>query len=254
MRDEIGTQARRRTAVVATSGTAIVVTIVAAVAGLIELHGQRDGAGPEPAPSGMVVSVPGIAKSAAVPSASGTESTGDGDLSWVSVAGARLPVSRSAGPRDTSAGLARGFAFSELGAVLAAAHVTLRLSPQVGPTVFEATLRDQVVGEDAEALGRNLAEEYEQARIRLGVPYGEPAGRLYAVARGYQVRLSGHEAQVRLLIEGPGMWQPVLIELTVRTRWSGSDWQVVAPAGGLWGDDTRIAADTAGFVWLPVER
>jgi hypothetical protein len=254
MRDEIGTQARRRTAVVAASVTAIVVTIVAAVTGLIELNEQRDGARPEPVASGMVMSIPGTTGSAALPSESGTESAGSGDVVWVSVAGARLPVSRSAGPRDMSAGLARGFTYSDLGAVLAAAHVTLRLSPQVGPPVFEATLRDQVVGESTDALGQKLAEEYEQARVRLGVPYGEPAGRLYAVARGYQVRLSDHEAEVRLLIEGPGVWQPVLIELTVRTRWSGSDWQVVAPAGGLWGDDMRVAADTAGFVWLPVER
>ncbi|GAB7043999.1 MULTISPECIES: hypothetical protein [Catenuloplanes] len=254
MRDEIGTRARQRTAVVTASGTAIVATALAAVAGLIGLHEQRDAAGPGPVASGMVVSIPGTTGPAAIPSATGMPSPGEGDLAWMSVAGGRLPVSRSAGPRDTSAGLARGFAFSELGAVVAAAHVTLRLSPQVGPLVFEPTVRDQVVGDDAGALARNLAEEYDQARARLGVAYGTPAGQLYAVARGYRVSISGLDAEVRLLIEGPGTWQPTLIELRVQTRWDDGDWRVVAPPDGLWGNNARVAGDTSEFLWLPAER
>ncbi|MFI5845599.1 hypothetical protein ACIA8K_38435 [Catenuloplanes sp. NPDC051500] len=254
MRDEIGTQARRRTAMVTASGAAIVVSIVAAVAGLAGMHDQQDDSGPQPAESGMVIPIPGETGSAAAPPASAAVSPTTGDLRWVSVAGARLPVSASGGPADVSAGRARGFAFSKLGAVLAAAHVTLRLSPQAGPRVFEPTVRDQVVGADAATLARNLGEEYEQARSRLGLPYGEPAGTLYAVARGYQVTLSGIDAEVRLLIEGPGTWQPVLIELTVRTRWIGGDWRIVAPSDGLWGDDARTVADTAAFTWFPAER
>ncbi|MFI5843883.1 hypothetical protein ACIA8K_29715 [Catenuloplanes sp. NPDC051500] len=252
MRDEIGKQARCRTAAVVAVGATVVMVVVAAAIGIIGLRGPRDSTAPKPAVSEMVVLIPGTGE--ASPSPSGTASPSAGGLDWVSVAGARLPISRSAGPRDTSAGMARGFAFSELGAVLTAAHVTLRLSPQVGPRVFEATLRDQVVGDDVAALERNLAEEYEQARTRLGLPYGEPAGRLYAVARGYQVVVSGLEADVRLLIEGPGVWQPVLLEVAVRARWSDGDWRIVAPRDGLWGDDARVAADTAGFLWFPVER
>jgi hypothetical protein len=254
MRDEIRMQARRRTATLAASGAAFVVAIVAAVAGLLGLHDQRDEIGTQPTASGMSVSIPGSTGTAVVPPEGEAAPAGAGDLSWVSVAGARLPVSQSAGPRNASAGAARGFEFSELGAVLAAAHVSLRLSPQVGPLVFEQTLRDQVVGDHTAALARNLAEEYDQARARLGVAYGAPAGQLYAVARGYRVILSGLDADVRLLIEGPGTWQPTLIELRVQTRWLGGDWRVVAPRDGLWGDDARVATDTSGFLWFPAER
>ncbi len=74
------------------------------------------------------------------------------------------------------------------------------------------------------------------------------------MARGYRVSISGLDAEVRLLIEGPGTWQPTLIELRVQTRWDDGDWRVVAPPDGLWGNNARVAGDTSEFLWLPAER
>jgi len=168
------------------------------------------------------------------------------------VVGARVPVSRSAGPRDTTSGRARGFAHTPLGAVLAAAHITLRLSPQAGPAVFEATLREQVVGGDAAALGQHLAEDYEQARAQLGLPYGEPAGRLYSTARGYRVDAdSADAATVRLLIEGPGKSGSVLVALTLHTQWVGTDWALLAPSGGTWDTTATVVTDPSGYTRFP---
>src|SRR4051794_6754473 len=74
------------------------------------------------------------------------------DLLATDIAGVSLPVSRTAGPREFAGGLARGFSHDRAGAALAAVHTIVRVAPQAGPAVFEATLRDQVVGADAAAM------------------------------------------------------------------------------------------------------
>jgi hypothetical protein len=139
-----------------------------------------------------------------------------------------------------------------MGAVLAAAHISLRLSPQVGPTVFETTLREQVVGGDAAALGQHLAEDYEQARAQLGLPYGQPAGQLYSTARGYQTSQdSPTTVTVRLLIEGPGTSGSVLVALTLHTQWVSGDWALVAPPGGTWDSTAAVVTDPGGYTRFP---
>jgi len=255
MTDDITARARRRTTTLLAAGTAVVLVVAAAVTGLVALLGHRDFPVPQPVPhaSGIADRDTGPAPPAPSmsPSAPGTSAATD-DLSWATLAGARVPVSRSAGPRDTSAGRARGFAPTPLGAVLAAVHISLRLSPQVGPAVFEATLREQVVGGDTAALGQHLAEDYEQARARLGLPYGAPAGQLYATARGYQVEANEPTtATVRLLIEGPGTSGSVLVALTLHTQWVGSDWALLAPPGGTWDTTAAVVTDASGYTDFP---
>ncbi len=251
MSDDIAARARRRTATVVAVVAAVVLVVAAAVTGLVLLLGYRDGPVPRPG-TGTAGTVPGGSGPVALSSPSPAPPAAADDLSWTTVAGARLPVSRSAGPRDSSAGRARGFAHTPMGAVLAAAHISLRLSPQVGPAVFEATLREQVVGGDAAALGQHLADEYEQARAQLALPYGEPAGRLYATARGYQVgQDSPTTATVRLLIEGPGTSGSVLVALTLHTQWVGGDWALLAPPGGTWDTSAAVVTDPAGYTRFP---
>jgi len=254
MSDDIAARARRRTALVVAAASAIVLVAVAIGAAVILLLPHRDRASaPESAPATTpsTADPPPATALPATPQASTPQAPAD--LGWATVAGARLPVSRTAGPYDTVGGRAWGFAHNRLGAVLAAAHLSLRLCPQVGPDVFGATLREQVVGGDAAALGQQLEDDYEQARAQLGLPYGQPAGRLYSVARGYRVDSdSPTTATVRLLIEGPGKaGASVLVELRLHTQWLGEDWVLVAPPGGSWDSVTALVTDTTGYTRFP---
>jgi hypothetical protein len=117
---------------------------------------------------------------------------------------------------------------------------------------FAATLRDQVVGPDAAALGQRLEEDYQQARAQLGLPYGAAAGRLYSTTRGYRVQATTDTATVRLLIEGPGgSGGSVLVALTTQLRWVGGDWVLVAPAGGDWSSVATPVTDPSGYTRFP---
>lgn len=258
MTDDLAVRARRRTAAVLAAVAAVLLGIVLFVCGLVMALGRHGSQPPgkSPTPTVTATSTRPAAASEPPPSTPGRAPAGTppaGDLSWTTVAGARVPVSRSAGPRHSAAGRAYGFADDPLGAALAAAHITLRLGPQAGPGVFGPTLREQVVGAGSAALGQRLDEEYEQARARLGLPYGQPAGRLYSTARGYRTdQDSPTTATVRLLIEGPGKsGAPVLVELRLRTEWAGEDWLLVAPPDGTWDGDTRLLTDATGYTPFP---
>jgi hypothetical protein len=184
------------------------------------------------------------------------------DLAWVTVAGVEVPVSASAGPHNTSNGRARGFAHDLPGAVLAAIHLTIRLTPQAGPKVFEPTLRDQVVPDsptspDVEALRVTLEADYEQLRRQIGTAAGAPVGRLSTVLRGYQVSdpaVSGtapDAADVRLLTESTSTTGGSLLAATsVTVRWTNSDWAVVAPPGGGWSALVQPVTSRAGYTPL----
>jgi hypothetical protein len=137
--------------------------------------------------------------------------------------------------------------------VLAAAGISVRLSPQVGPAVFEPTLHEQVVGADSDALTQHLDEDYQAARAQLGVPYGAPAGRLYSTTTGYRVDMQGPDAAtVRLLIEGPGQdGGSVLVALVTHVQWTGSDWVLQAPNRGDWNADAAVVTDASGYTRFP---
>jgi hypothetical protein len=177
------------------------------------------------------------------------------DLTWITVAGLDLPVSATAGPRDLAGGRARGFSQTPAGAVLAALHLLVRSSPQVGPRVWEPTLREQVVGPDVAAYTDAVNQDYETARERLQVPYGEPLGRIYASIGGVRVdAYSPQAASLRVLIEAPGGDGGIARAATVvQVSWSGTDWQLIAPPRGDWSTvRVLISADlAAGYTPLP---
>lgn len=230
----------------------VLLLVAAAVTGLVVALGDPDAPASRPTrpaatAASPIDSHPGPSSSAPV---SPTASAG---LSWVTVAGAGVPVSLTAGPSDTTDGRARGFARTPLGAVLAAAHISVRLSPQAGPAVFESTLREQVVGPDAAALDEQLEESYQQARAQLGLPYGVPAGRLYSTIRGYRVDADSLDRPtVRLLIEGPGANSgSVLVALVADLQWVDDDWALVAPTSGDWSTATSLVTDSAGYTRFP---
>lgn len=170
------------------------------------------------------------------------------DLSFAEVAGVRLAVSDTAGPQHISGGLASGFARTQAGAALAAAHILVRIHPEVGADVFGPTLAHQVVGDDTEALVANVAEAYEQLLHQWPAAYGEPAGRLYLAIPGYRVdSFTDTDATVALLIEVPADGGGSLLgATTLRLRWQDGDWVLVAPAQGVFAD-TALVDETSGF-------
>jgi hypothetical protein len=206
--------------------------------------GQPTGAVPPPAPS------------TPQPAASPTAAAGqDGDpvptdLAFTEVAGVRLPVSQAAGPREVAGGLAGGFAPTRAGAVLAAAHILVRIHPEVGADVFSPTLEHQVVGDDVQALAANVADAYEQLLHQWPTTYGQPAGRLYLAVPGYRIdTFAADRATVALLIEIPDSGNGSLLgATTVSMRWHQGDWALLAPAGGAF-TDTSVVDDTSGFTF-----
>jgi hypothetical protein len=127
------------------------------------------------------------------------------DVTWTTYTGVRVPVSRSAGPRDLREGLARGFARTDLGAALAAVHIDVRASYLTTPAVYRATVRGQVVGPDAPLLLSNLEEGYTSSVRAAGVAPGQPTGVVAnATIRGWRVTAgTGDSRTVSLLLSGP---------------------------------------------------
>ncbi|SNT65697.1 hypothetical protein SAMN05421812_12540 [Asanoa hainanensis] len=249
MTDDIALRARRRTRAIGVVASTVLLAITAGVTGLVvALNGQTGATAT--GQGGPGTAGPGALHVTTEPADPAPLSTAPSStVAWTTVAGAGVPVSATAGPADSAGGRARGFARTPFGAVLAAAHISVRLSPQAGPAVFEPTLRDQVVGPDAAALADRVEDDYQQARAQLGLPHGEPAGRLYSTIRGYQVDVESIDRPtVRLLIEGPGAsGGSVLVSLVSELQWVDGDWALVAPADGDWSTETSVVTDGAGF-------
>lgn len=170
------------------------------------------------------------------------------DISYLEVAGVRLPVSATAGPAQTGGGLAFGFTRDAAGAVLAAAHILVRLHPEVGADVFGPTLTAQVVGPHTDALRANVERSYGQLLSRWPVGYGQPAGSLHFTMPGAVVDAFADEvAWVRILLEVIATdGRTVLGATAVQLRWHQGDWALVAPAGGAF-NDTSLVENASGF-------
>jgi hypothetical protein len=173
------------------------------------------------------------------------------DVTWVRVAGVDLPVSASTGPAETVGGLARGFAHTEAGAVVAALQLLVRTTAQVGPAVFDPTLQTQVVGAHAEAMRRAVTAEYTEAAAQLGVAYGQPLGDLPATVAGVRVdAYTGEQATLSVLtsaVDAAGVTRYAATPIGL--VWVGGDWRLVAPPDGRWDSEVRIVdpAQAAGY-------
>ena len=176
------------------------------------------------------------------------------DLTWASVAGVALPVSATEGPRRSGA-IAGGFAHTPAGSVLAAAHIVIRTTPQVGSDVFGPTIRDQVVGPDADAMAQRVGDAYDDLRIHYQVAPGEPAGTLYARLRGFRIeQYTGDDVYLRLVTEGPTAGGGTgLVSSLLQLRWEVDDWALVAPPGGDFAAVMAPAGGLENYVQFPTE-
>ena len=176
-------------------------------------------------------------------------------LGWSDFYGVELPVSPSAGPRYMHGRLARGFADTPLGALLAAVNIGVRANAQWGPGVFGPTIRDQVVsGPAATALLAGCEASYSQESRAAGVTAGQPLGPGYVTEEAFRWEAySPADAAVDIVSAGPG-GQGVTVRAVTRieVQWSGTDWQVIAPPGGDWGNSAAPLTSLSGYTMLPV--
>lgn len=235
MSDDLGVPDRRRSRLLlALLAMASVVVLVLAALGIAALLDSEDPSAP--------------------PSA-GTPPTGEpqNEISWVDVAGVRLPVSRTHGPRTTADGLASGFTRSPEGAALAAAHVLIRTGPTVGSDVFEPTITTQVTGPNVGAMKLLVGEQYEELRAAAGSPAGEPVPGADAELVGYRVAAFDGEAgsaSIEIVLGSPALQTTArYVGFTVALDWQNDDWWVVAPPQGDWGMvSTPVGSLPAGLL------
>ena len=177
------------------------------------------------------------------------------DVSWVRVAGVDLPTSPATGPSQVEGGLARGFAHTRAGAVVAALHLLVRTTAQVGPALFDPTITAQVVGPDAAAMRAYVAADYQQTATAAGITFGQPLGDLRA--RFTAVRVDAYtDAACDLVVltattDSTGAAR--YAATTVHMRWTGTDWALIAPPDGRWDSQVHLteAAQTGGYLPLP---
>ncbi|WBC08912.1 hypothetical protein [Micromonospora sp. WMMA1947] len=91
------------------------------------------------------------------------------------------------------------------------------------------------------------------AARQAGIKDGQPIGRLYANLRGYRIlSYTDDEVIVRLLTEAPdASGSSLMVSTEVSVRWTGSDWALLAPAGGTFDQAVTAASDSDVATFLP---
>jgi hypothetical protein len=239
---------------------AMAVAVLAAIVLASALHGTLVGKESDDTGTSPVQQSPEVAGEHDLPDPAGTQAPPAGDVlaggqvTWIASCGVELPVSARYGPRHRDGGRAAGFAREPGGAVLAALHLVVRVSPQTGPYVFIPTVQEQVTGPDTGRFAYEIHTQYEQLHTAAGVPYGQPLCPIYGRLAGF-VLDSYHDraASLRLLIEAPGpQGAPQLAAVLVQVSWVDGDWRLVAPPRGDWSTVRTLLPATAVDQYTPL--
>jgi hypothetical protein len=229
--------------------TAVVVVIAIAAVGLavVLARGRQPGGGPS---AGRSPAAPVSTPSASAPRLPQVSLAG---LRWNDYHGVWLPSSQAAGPRDTSGGLASGYADSPLGALLAALNIAVRANVQWGPGVFGPTIRGQVTGPDAATLLANCQSAYNQASQEAHITGGGPLGDAFATEEAFRwVSYTPADATADLVSTGQDNQGATVRAVTqVQVTWDGADWKVIAPPGGDWGNSAAGLVSLSGYTTFP---
>jgi hypothetical protein len=169
---------------------------------------------------------------------------------WADFHGVRLPVSPLAGPRHAAGGLARGFADTPLGALLAAVNIAVRANALWGPDVFGPVIRGQVTGPDAAALLAGCQAGYDQLAAAAG---GQLPVSVHVTEQAFRwVSWSPSGATADVVSAAPDSdGRSVYAVTRVQVTWDGTDWKVIAPPGGDWGNAASPLASLAGYTLFP---
>lgn len=181
------------------------------------------------------------------------------DMRWEEFGLFTLPVS-DAGPARRDGVNRWGFERTPAGAVMAAIHISSAASATNGPTVFERTIADQVVGPDKNAFLATVRGEYSASVQRHGA---SPDGQL-GPERTFDVERLGLKgvwayrldsftrdtATVQILsLSTPANSEPIYPNFSVSVKWVEGDWRLVAPVDGSWRSYARnLRTIPAGYV------
>lgn len=158
------------------------------------------------------------------------------DVTWVDRQGTPLPVSASAGPTGQDGPLDIGYADTDLGAVLAAVHISYAAGPSAGSATFRPALEEQVTGPARRALSVAVEKDYAEARVAVGLRDGQPLPAGDATLLGYRVeqlpQSNRHVQLVLTAVDADGASQTFSVDV-VMTRQDG-DWRLLAPSAGTW--------------------
>jgi hypothetical protein len=156
--------------------------------------------------------------------------------------GMTLPVSPTDGPQRLS-DVAAGFARTELGAALAAAHLSVRVDPAAGADVFGPTIDQQMTGDTARVLAAVEAAATSPTAATGTTPSTAPAA-----ITGYRVdAFTPDAATVHLRVVSAG---GAATDFAVPVVWDGErgDWLLVAPGPQA---DALFATAPAGGDYVP---
>ena len=128
------------------------------------------------------------------------------------------------GPTDPAADVASGFARTELGAAMAAAHLSVRIDPYAGPASFEPTITTQTHGGDPAALLAATRDRYTE----LGGD-GGPIPTTTGQITGWRIDGFTPDAPttVHLRVADPG---GSATDYGIAVVWVDSDYALVDPA------------------------
>ena len=158
--------------------------------------------------------------------------------------GMSLPIGPD-GPTDPGGAVAAGFENTELGAALAAAHLSVRIDPYAGPTSFEPTITTQTFGGDPAALLGATRDRYDTAAARAGITDGGPIPTSTGQILGWSTDGWAPDAPttVHLLVTSPDGTDT---DYAIGVVWVDGDYQLIDPTR----DDTFTtspAADAATY-------
>jgi hypothetical protein len=159
--------------------------------------------------------------------------------------GMGLPVSAVSGPFVMGETHVSGFTQTELGAAVAAAHLSVRLDPAAGPPTFEAVLEDQVVG-DVDRMAAAVRNQYRAEATweqqSASQPLAVTPGRL--VGWRTDGDLGAGAVTVHLAVQDPAGARS---DFAVPLRWTGGDWAVEAAESGPFFPVTALSGQYRSF-------
>lgn len=205
---------------------AVLVIIALAVALLVVVAGRDDTASTSP-------------KASAVPSsptaAPSTNDPGPGlvgaftDLEYAQVGGVPIPTSPTLGPLSVNNdGTAQGFSHNQAGAVVAAVNLIARTSGLVPASVYEPTISEQTVGNDA-----TKRQAVTQA-ARDAAALGSATTQYTTQVIGYRIdgQTTADDVRMTLLSRATNANDPTmhaLLQQGAEVRWQDGDWKYLLP-------------------------
>lgn len=147
--------------------------------------------------------------------------------SMVAWQGTWLPTGPD-GPADPTAAVVSGFAHTQLGAAMAAAHLGVRIDPYAGPDSFRPTITGQTYGGDPAALLARTDAAYRADAAAADVSEGAPIPTSPGQIVGWRTDTwtDTGPVTVHLLVTAPSGGQ---LDYAIAVTWVDGDYRLVDP-------------------------